>query len=106
MSRFFATGDTDTESSGESSDEQQKPVPAIRLVLWLEVHVEWSSFADILVGIKFVPHCLRKLACTTSQCLINKKSCVLILLNFSRRQYMFGDDSDEDEKRVCPLSER
>ena len=33
MSRFFATGDTDTESEGESSDEQQKPVPAIRLVL-------------------------------------------------------------------------
>lgn len=27
MSRFFATGDTDTESSEESSEEEQKPVP-------------------------------------------------------------------------------
>ena len=27
MSRFFATGDTDTESSEENSEEEQKPVP-------------------------------------------------------------------------------
>ena len=52
MSRFFATGDTDTESSGESSDEQQKPAPVVRLVLWQEMHVEWLSFADKFVVIK------------------------------------------------------
>lgn len=26
MSRFFATGDTDSESAAESSEEEQKPV--------------------------------------------------------------------------------
>ena len=30
MSRFFATGDTDTESSSESSDDEQKPVGGAR----------------------------------------------------------------------------
>jgi len=33
MSRFFATGDTDTESSTESSDEEQKPA-APKTVRW------------------------------------------------------------------------
>lgn len=51
MSRFFATGDTDTESSGESSDEQQKPVPAIRLALGQIVHFSlWYTWLHLALG--------------------------------------------------------
>ena len=32
MSRFFATGDTDSESASESSEEEQKPAAPTRLM--------------------------------------------------------------------------